>query len=204
MQYPIIDNLIRSYVKNNWTGLKPSTKNKAFNGLQMGYYGFADGRYVEYHEYDPWLCSNGIFMECEPGKRYTLSCTVEHGARFYGFVFFNSNKNFIRGFSERRDTNEINFTVTAPNNSKYMVINIATNINFTPPTEDFIHELQVEEGEKTSYIYPFTDLNNRFKLPIMKCHPLYDALISAYDGQQTEEENEILRHYLTPLGIGGI
>lgn len=50
----------------------------------------------------------------------------------------------------------------------------------------------------------YSYISNKMKLPIIKCYPLFDALISASDGQQTQEENEILRHYLTPLGIGGI
>ena len=50
------------------------------------------------------------------------------------------------------------------------------------------------------------DIAHRLKLPMIHYfpHPVIDALISASDGQQTEKENEILRHYLTPLGIGGI
>lgn len=46
----------------------------------------------------------------------------------------------------------------------------------------------------------------RLKLPLPHYfpHSVIDALISAADGQYTEEEKEILRHYLTPLGIGGI
>lgn len=50
------------------------------------------------------------------------------------------------------------------------------------------------------------DIAHRLRFPLVRNfpHPVIDALISAADGQQTAEENEILRHYLTPLGIGGI
>ena len=52
----------------------------------------------------------------------------------------------------------------------------------------------------------FNDISNRLKLPLIKYfpHSVIDALISASTGQQTAEETEILKHYLTPLGIGGI
>ena len=49
-----------------------------------------------------------------------------------------------------------------------------------------------------------SDFVYRLSLPIMKCYPLVDALIRAGSGDQTAEDTEILRHYLTPLGIGGI
>lgn len=60
------------------------------------------------------------------------------------------------------------------------------------------------KGEDVSGGINLSDFVYRLSLPIMKCYPLVDALIRAGSGDQTAEDTEILRHYLTPLGIGGI
>ena len=49
------------------------------------------------------------------------------------------------------------------------------------------------------------DISHLLKLPINKYpHSLITALQRAAAGTQTADDTEILRHYLTPLGIGGI
>ena len=50
------------------------------------------------------------------------------------------------------------------------------------------------------------DIAHRLKLPLPHYfpHPVIDALQRAAAGNQTADDTEILRHYLTPLGIGGI
>ena len=73
-----------------------------------------------------------------------------------------------------------------------------------------IKNIQIEKGTQPTPYEPWvpghTDIDKRLKLPMSHYfpHPVIDAIISAADGQHTEEEKEILRHYLTPLGIGGI
>lgn len=63
--------------------------------------------------------------------------------------------------------------------------------------------------------YPIIDLitsayinnfPNRLKLPLPHYfpHPVIDALTHASAGTQTAEDTQILKHYLEPLGIGGI
>lgn len=75
-----------------------------------------------------------------------------------------------------------------------------TKAFYTTPIGTFTH------GDIINGDIDLNDISNRLKLPLPHYfpHAVIDALISASDGQQTEEENEILRHYLTPLGIGGI
>ena len=50
------------------------------------------------------------------------------------------------------------------------------------------------------------EFSHRLKLPLPHYfpHPVIDALQRAAAGTQTADDTEILRHYLTPLGIGGI
>lgn len=50
------------------------------------------------------------------------------------------------------------------------------------------------------------DIAHRLKLPLPHYfpHPVIDALQRAAAGTQTADDTEILQHYLTPLGIGGI
>ena len=49
-------------------------------------------------------------------------------------------------------------------------------------------------------------ISHRLKLPLPHYfpHPVIDALQRAAAGTQTADDTEILRNYLTPLGIGGI
>lgn len=51
-----------------------------------------------------------------------------------------------------------------------------------------------------------SDIARKLRLPMIKYfpHPVIDALQRASTGTQTADDTEVLRHYLTPLGIGGI
>lgn len=81
------------------------------------------------------------------------------------------------------------------NNPLQFVYKLATPITY-----------QLSPAELAAAIGIENDIAHRLKLPLPHYfpHPVIDALISAADGQHTEEEKEVLRHYLTPLGIGGI
>ena len=65
---------------------------------------------------------------------------------------------------------------------------------------------QLTETELISVIGIKDDIAHRLKLPLPHYfpHPVIDALQRASAGTQTADDTEILRHYLTPLGIGGI
>lgn len=61
-------------------------------------------------------------------------------------------------------------------------------------------------GNYSDYI-PYSaknNLNNKLRKTMSHCYPLYEPLQRAAAGTQTADDTEILQHYLTPLGIGGI
>ena len=76
----------------------------------------------------------------------------------------------------------------------------------------FVYELatpityQLTKTELENIIGIKDDISHRLKLPLPHYfpHPVIDALQRAAAGTQTADDTEILQHYLTPLGIGGI
>ena len=196
MQYPIIDNLIYAYLRNGWTGLNVTEGKNLFDYQTMideTNYGWLrdDGRIVTN---EPWRLTNYI-----PIYNNTLTLSPTMG-NLPSIVLYDENKNYITGKAY----------LTAP------IITIESDVpvsfcrfSINPETMP-IDEIQLEYGSEATpyepYAPPTTDIKDRLKLPMIHYfpHPVIDALISAADGQHTEEEKEILRHYLTPLGIGGI
>lgn len=78
--------------------------------------------------------------------------------------------------------------------------------------QSFVYELatpttyQLTPTELINTIGIKDNIAHRLKLPLPHYfpHPVIDALKRAETGTQTADDTEILRHYLTPLGIGGI
>ncbi len=205
MQYPIIDNLIYAYLCNGWTGLN-LVNNANFNIFELfpGYY-----------------ASDGSIVDNSPnGERYILdfidisnyrTVTLNYYnypaetaiAQFYwkSICVYDENKNLIERFALSTPNP---FTINITSRYKYIRFSLRTyNMGNEYIYLSFNNNQSSGFSDNTKNL---TDFQSRLKLPLPHYfpHPVIDALISAADGQQTEEENEILRHYLTPLGIGGI
>lgn len=65
---------------------------------------------------------------------------------------------------------------------------------------------QLTEEEVISVLGERNDISPRLKLPMIHYfpYPVIDSLKRASEGTMTNKDREILTHYLTPLGIGGI
>lgn len=209
MQYPIIDNLIYAYLRNGWTGLD----------LQYG-----KNLFDENTVYNQFLQEDGTFSGPAAQVNDILYRIPDE--------LLNMQLTFSAYVKSSTGTLPTNIRVLANINSVNRDGNYITSstfqrsvITFTPiSTNDYIKitygsggsniidfkDIQLEAGDIATnfehYAPPTTDIKNRMKLPMIHYfpHPVVDAIISAADGQHTEEEKEILRHYLTPLGIGGI
>lgn len=209
MQYPIIDNLIYAYLANGWTGLN-YTDNANFNIFPL-----VDGWYNIQNEFSATTL-NGVkairnFISVKPGDiislqyyNYPTATTLPTSYRYWkDILFYDINKSFLSAI-QTQDTIQNNvLTVTVPNNAYYIRYSLRTYENGTEYIYLKLNGIQREFSGNTTNL---TDIKNRLKLPMIHYfpHPVIDAIISAADGQHTEEEKEILRHYLTPLGIGGI
>ena len=201
MQYPIIDNLIFAYQRNGWTGLEIiESKNLLSTNIIQGGVGYETGVIIE----TPLRIRTNDFIELKSGT-YTLSYN-ETNIQVVGYVYVNGIFNEEYSFRQSFVNSPYSFTVPV-DFSLLLAFRYNTNTNITPEN---ITNVQIEKGTEATpyepYAPPTTDIKNRLKLPMIHYFPhhVIDALISAADGQQTAEENEILRHYLTPLGIGGI
>ena len=205
MQYPIIDKLIYAYLENGWTGLE-----------------LTEGKNLLYSN-DIIITNNGVTWVVE-NQIYTStgiptatsfsppSITIEVQAGIYTMSFYGNNNNVrltvVRNNAWFRSIyiNE-SYTFTL-NESANISIYLSTLTNGINSDGEFMYQLEkgTEPTPYEPYAPPTTDIKNRMKLPMIHYfpHPVIDAIISAADGQHTEEEKEILRHYLTPLGIGGI
>ena len=202
MQYPIIDLITNAYINNGWTGL--NLKDDAnFNifPLTPGFFS----------------SSGGIQTWAEDGERYTedyinvnafSSATLNYynypsgtSSFWKSFCTYDSNKNFIERIAI--SSNEP-LTINFSSNVKYIRFSLRTYDN----GNEYIY-LSFDNDQSGGYSDNTTDLTdfpNRLKLPLPHYfpHPVIDALQRAAAGTQTGDDTEILRHYLTPLGIGGI
>lgn len=199
MQYPIIDNLIYAYLRNGWTGLN-----------------LVDGKNLAYIEYLGQCPSvnNGLFIPYSramttnrintAGSSFTISIDSDLTDITNIYCFFYDNADT---FLYYRNIYTNNLPQTITDNVAYVYV----RIDFVgDATEDMIPLIQIEKGTQATpyepYAPPTTDIKNRLKLPMIHYfpHPVIDALQRAAAGTQTADDTEILRHYLTPLGIGGI
>lgn len=197
MQYPIIDTIYQAYIINGWTGLDISTgKNLAYIELIGQCPSVSTGNIINHA---PAVTSNLINVESDTDYTFTRYSTESIVAVYVFSYDINNSFIGVRNFSDSQE-----FTLHTESNVKYLRIRIDRTSENDP-----VPIIQFELGTISTPYEPYSpksDFPNRLKLPLPHYfpHPVIDALISAADGQQTEEENEILRHYLTPLGIGGI
>lgn len=182
MQYPIIDRITDAYINNGWTGL-----NINFN--QGGVYdsdgGFSSANnrirtyYTKIETLGTIINNNQNDIKCRSLHFYDLNRT------YLGYISVNAPL----------PVNINNYT--RPTNTVFCVIVLIfpNNAPITP-SDVFI----TNNGK-------FIDnVSHRLKSPLPHYfpHSVIDALQRAAAGTQTADDTEVLRHYLTPLGIGGI
>lgn len=209
MQYPIIDNLIYAYQQNGWTGLEVIEGKNLVDSSRSnsGLLSVSSGSSINdvipstrYSYSDPVNSIDGVAISV---KSNNISTFVQ--------VYINRYNNDIMVATTSHlftDTTEIFSVIIQPNTYEKVCLVYGAPQNQIVGT-DIDGDIQIESGTIVTPYEPYhatTDIKNRLKLPLIRYfpHPVIDAIISAADGQHTEEEKEILRHYLTPLGIGGI
>ena len=204
MQYPIIDYLIYAYQRNGWTGLELTEGKNLIENIASS--SMIEG--VDFHVNDDGtITGNGIStgwtgllidnITLKPGV-YTLSGGVDASERYYFYVELNpQNINTRYGNNTFTIESETTFDVRVFARPDHQI----NNITIYPQIEKGTEATQYEP-----YHVPDTDIAHRLKLPLPHYfpHPVIDALQRAAAGTQTADDTEILRHYLTPLGIGGI
>lgn len=197
MQYPIIDTIVDAYQRNEWTGLNLVDGKNLFN---------VDS--IEHWNVSP---SNPDFLRW--GNKFTTPGTYTVSAqRAVGFMYcriFHPDNTIDTYFIVTSD--QINNTTFTINEGEYFYVYDALDVTKEASISNFNRWMsQVELGTEVTpyepYVPPTTDITHRLKLPLPHYfpHPVIDALQRAAAGTQTADDTEILRHYLTPLGIGGI
>ena len=195
MQYPIIDNLIYAYLANGWTGLDATEMNLWDEKWEHGTYNLNTGEPEPISIY--FRTKN--YISIRPNTRYYAYTGTQALYLFY----YNKDYEYIR-----YDSSVANMSITTPTNAFYMrFVDVRSNnydsniipisINYPPINQYVSSDITIKNKNEIAH---------RLKLPLPRYfpHPVIDALISASDGQHMDEEKEILRHYLKPLGIGGI
>ena len=215
MQYPIIDLITSAYINNGWTGLELTpSKNLLDNDKSLwGLYATDATGYVQLPSSNPTRFSPYLInIEVNPGDIFTLSIHNNMtGATFlFGINIYNESSNRIYDSGWQASP----YTFTCPDNSSIlrMPFRLSNNVDVRPYLNVLgtAFNIQLEKGNTATsyepYQLPDTDIANRLKLPLPHYfpHPVIDALQRAAAGTQTADDTEILRHYLTPLGIGGI
>lgn len=219
MQYPIIDLIANAYMNNGWTGLDiVESKNliHIYNKTQT-----IDGITVS--------SENGVITIDVPQTASTsyqfvfdidsfiIPASINNGGNgvlylFNNFVNNNISFNFFNNQTRVEQwnastINRISSSYTAMQNkiTNSVVIQINASV---PPLHVIMKPMMTDDGViYDDFITPFNfDFPNRLKLPLPHYfpHPVIDSLQRAAAGTQTADDTEILRHYLTPLGIGGI
>lgn len=228
MQYPIIDLITDAYINNGWTGLDLTYgKNlMPFNEISNNTWATDWMNPVIVPRFSDFISSleDGQYTISFDFEVYDVfsSFTSETAIATTGRIAVNPGHYTNRGYDITRQQalenysnhSVITFYKTASINNFY-----AYGLGRNTATEGApngalgrarFYNIQIEKGITETpyepYHVPYTDIANRLKLPLVHYfpHPVIDALISAADGQHTEEEKDVLRHYLTPLGIGGI
>lgn len=127
-------------------------KNK-FNGTFLqGYWAYADGTWVNSPN---WITTEKI--PCKASTSYTVSSDAKL-TRWQGFVWYDSNGNFISTDNLNRNVN-IGLTKTSPSNAAYLIFNIAgyPNSTDTIAPSDVTH-FQLEEGSSPTTYSPYSNV----------------------------------------------
>lgn len=181
MQYPIIDLITSAYINNGWTGLDII---EGKNLLNPDYEEISTIN-IRYYRNSPILLNAGT---------YTLSCNIQAN----GLYVNSENTSIFTKYS----TTFLTFTLDEPTEVSF---NFYFRDGVSPDTV-----FQLESGNTVTpyepYLEPKNDFPHRLKIPLLYYfpHPVIDALKRASDGTMNDNDKQILRHYLTPLGIGGI
>lgn len=200
MQYPIIDLITDAYINNGWTGLNliesrnvfpVSMQSQSRNGIT-----FTVNNGVIHCEGTATaltVISMGS-VTIQPGTYFVSGCPEGGSASTYR-MYCSWGTNEIGNGTTRTFTSETNVSLS---------IAIASGITVNFDYKPFITTSENHEFEP--YSEQKNDFPNRLKLPLPHYfpHPVIDALQRAAAGTQTADDTEILQHYLTPLGIGGI
>lgn len=200
MQYPIIDLILDAYLNNGWTGLD-NTNIENIN-FQLRRWINADGT-------ESILTQTALsdFIEILIGGLYLYTPELLPNLYSYSIVLYDSNREFVNRVHRG---NQLSNPITVNIPSGYFV---RVQFSITPGaiiTNDDINEQNITlyntTGQTIEYDTTINMISHRLKLPLPHYfpHPVIDALQRAVAGTQTADDTEILRHYLTPLGIGGI
>lgn len=110
-------------------GVGDKTENLFDEKYQFGFYAFADGVYAYATN---WVCSERLFP-CDPETKYTLKISMirSNPSRWWGVVWYDSNKYFISATNFQPDTPQADITsvMESPPGARYFAINVASRIN---------------------------------------------------------------------------
>lgn len=224
MQYPIIDNLIYAYQRNGWTGLNLIPQEN-INLLSI-YNGSYDDNYMHI-ESNGGVISFQMKQTTSVNFRYyyfdiqpiVIPVSIQQGRNGCMYLFNNFSTSNVSLDLYNNDTRIELWTCTPVNRftDSYisqggkLINKVAIRVGtFTQGYTGRLSPMFTNDGiiydEFVPYNFPKTDIDKRLKLPMIHYfqHPVIDALQRAAAGTQTADDTEILRHYLTPLGIGGI
>ena len=211
MQYPIIDLITSAYINNGWTGLDISTGK---NLLPFPY----DSTTGVYNGVDFIINDDGtvsvsgtstatIFFDLRNRfNPFTLSpgTYIINGAISGAYIIIgNVDTNTAIGTSY---SNNGIFTITEDTNA-FAFIQVASGSSPNGIVKPMIRLSSVTDDTYEPYNpNPNNDFPNRLKLPLPHYfpHPGIDSLKRASDGTMTADDVKVLKHYLTPLGIGNI
>lgn len=228
MQYPIIDNLINAYLKNGWTGLELtygknlipfSNKDNitwATDWINpVNFPGFSDfintldnGQYTFSCDFEVYEVLSIFTSETATARAGNV---VIHPGNYSNYGYEITRQQALENYS-----NNIVVTFTKSGLIEHFYsYGLGRDFDTDGAPKGQLgkarfYNMQIEKGTQATpyepYAPPTTDIKNRMKLPVIHYfpHPVIDALQRAAAGTQTADDTEILRHYLTPLGIGGI
>ena len=131
-----------------WTGANVTRIGKNLcDEMMNGYWAYANGDYVTSNE---WICTKHK-MPCKPDTDYVTSWSNGHYTRWQGFVWYDSNGNYI-GTTNYQQTAINGKTAKSPKEAAYMTYNIASLYTGTPIIPADITDFQCEIGSSpTAY-----------------------------------------------------
>lgn len=121
--------ITRWSIEGSVGGVGDKTENLFDEKYQFGYYAAADGVYAYATN---WVCSVRLFP-CDPETKYTLKISMirSNPSRWWGVVWFDSNKDFISSTNFQPSTPQANITsvMESPPGARFFAINVASRIN---------------------------------------------------------------------------
>ena len=214
MQYPIIDLIADAYLNNGWTGLDISTGKNLWDDSVVISSTFEHINNTWSNSQTDTRSSNQFRIRIRKSGTNILSTNLNYVTIGINTVSFTVDSDFdaiqfVAHNGQTRDLILNNNNITGDPGTYTFSFNCLSN-DPTVVNGYIINKIQVETGSEATPYEPYgsgaNDFPNRLKLPLPHYfpHPVIDALQRAAAGTQTADDTEILRHYLTPLGIGGI